>query len=213
MAKLHFYYSAMNAGKTTLLLQSSYNYKERGMDTLLYAPKIDNRYGVGKITSRIGLQAKSVITADKNFDFYESVRVNLKLNPKLSCILVDEAHFLTREQIFQLAKIVDKLDLPVLAYGLRSDFQAEPFTGSIYLLGLADNIIEVKTICHCGKKAIMNMRIDEAGNKIEKGAQVHIGGNEAYVSTCREHFFKGDSGINKFNNFQKSIENNLKEKV
>lgn len=187
MAKLHFYYSAMNAGKSTTLLQSSYNYNERGMDTLLFVPRIDDRFGVGKIASRIGLQ-KEAIAIDKNVDLFEAVKRAIAENPNIKCVLIDEAQFLTKQQVTQLTNIADFLNLPVLAYGIRSDFQAEPFEGSIYLLALADNIIELKTICHCGKKAIMNMRINEQGEPVTEGEQVDIGGNERYVSTCRKHF-------------------------
>lgn len=192
MAKLYFYYSAMNAGKSTVLLQSNYNYLERGMNTLLYVPSIDNRYGSGKITSRIGLDADARIIA-QDFNIYDDVEKEEKLHNKLSCILVDEAQFLSKQQIFQLAKIVDELNIPVLCYGLRSDFQAEPFEGSKYLLILADNLIEIKTVCHCGRKATMNMRVDSNGNKITHGAQIAIGGNDLYIATCREHFMTGVS--------------------
>lgn len=187
MAKLYFYYSAMNAGKSTVLLQSSYNYNERGMDTLLYCPSIDDRYGIGKITSRIGLSANARIM-DKEFNLYNDVKRESEENPKLTCILIDEAQFLTKEQVTQVCKIVDQLKLPVLCYGLRSDFQGEPFPGSLYLLAWADNIVEVKTVCHCGRKASMNMRVDANGNKVKHGEQVMVGGNDMYVATCREHF-------------------------
>lgn len=187
MAKLHFYYSAMNAGKSTTLLQSSYNYNERGMDTLLYTPMIDDRFGAGKITSRIGLQSRA-IPIQKEFDLYISVKHALQENPNVHCVLIDEAQFLTKAQIQQVAKICDFLDLPVLAYGIRSDFRGDPFEGSAYLLALADNIIEIKTICHCGKKATMNMRINHDGEVVTEGAQVEVGGNEKYVAVCRKHF-------------------------
>lgn len=187
MAKLYFYYSAMNAGKSTVLLQSAYNYQERGMDTLLFTPSIDLRYGYGKIHSRIGLDAQA-IAFDQQFNLYAYVQAQLASNPKLKCVFVDEAQFLTKQQVMQLTQIVDELNLPVLAYGLRSDFLGEPFEGSKYLLILADNLHELKTICHCGKKAIMNMRIDEDGNPVKAGEQIQIGGNERYVSTCRKHF-------------------------
>lgn len=187
MAKLYFYYSAMNAGKSTVLLQSAYNYRERGMDVLLFTPSLDHRFGQGKIASRIGLDANAV-TFDAQFDFVTAVE-NAKLKiPHLKCVLIDEAQFLTKGQVHQLTEIVDQLDIPVLAYGLRSDFRGEPFEGSQYLLILSDNLIEIKTICHCGKKAIMNMRIDASGKKVLEGEQVQIGGNEAYVSVCRKHF-------------------------
>ena len=192
MAKLHFYYSAMNAGKSTLLLQSAYNYEERGMNTQLYLAKIDNRYQEGVIHSRLGLKRQATVF-DTKFNLYEDAKRLHRKNP-LKCILVDEAQFLTKEQVFQLAEIVDKLRIPVLAYGIRTDFQANPFPGSTYLLAIADQLIELKTICHCGKKAIMNMRIDQNGKMITAGDQVAIGGNDMYVATCRQHFSAGDSG-------------------
>ena len=187
MAKLYFYYSAMNAGKSTILLQSAYNYKERGMDTLLFASSLDKRFGAGKIASRIGLSADA-ITFDEAFDLFATTEKALKENPKLACVFIDEAQFLNKEQVLQLASIVDELGLPVLAYGIRSDFQGEPFPGSLYLLTLADNLVEIKTICFCGKKAIMNMRIDAQGKAVKKGVQIEIGGNERYIAVCRQHF-------------------------
>ena len=190
MAKLHFYYSAMNAGKSTALLQSSHNYKERGMDTLLLAPKIDTRYQAGKITSRIGL-VKDAYTFTNDHNLFTHTQQETKRNPNIKCVLVDEAQFLTKKQVMELGDITDYLDLPVLAYGLRSDFRGEPFEGSMYLLAWSDILIELKTICHCGKKAIMNMRLDHQGNKVLDGEQVKIGGNESYVSTCRKHFKEG----------------------
>ena len=189
MAKLYFYYSAMNAGKSTILLQSAYNYNERGMDTLLFTPALDSRYERGKIHSRIGLSADAVMF-DDSFNLYHYARNIVAQNPKLTCILVDEAQFLNKKQVLELTEIVDKLNLPVLAYGLRSDFQGEPFEGSKYLLIWADNLVEIKTICHCGKKAIMNMRIDETGQVVVTGAQVQIGGNDSYVPMCRKHFME-----------------------
>lgn len=190
MAKLHFYYSAMNAGKSTTLLQSSHNYNERGMDTLIFTPAIDTRTGKGRVSTRIGLTVNAEVI-EKEDNIFDCIRLRLEANPNIGCVLIDEAQFLTKQQVFQLAKAVDQLDIPVLTYGLRSDFQAEPFPGSQYLLALADNLIEIKTICHCGKKATMNLRIDANGNAIRDGEQVQIGGNEAYVATCREHFFAG----------------------
>ena len=186
MAKLHFYYSTMNAGKSTVLLQSDYNYRERGMNTLLFAPRFDNRYGIGKITSRIGLQAEAQLF-DKDTNFLETVKTALTQTP-LHCILVDEAQFLNKAQAYELTEIVDTLDIPVLAYGLRNDFQAEPFEGSKYLLTWADSLIEIKTICHCGKKANHVLRLDENGQVLSDGDQVQIGGNDTYVSVCRKHF-------------------------
>ena len=187
MAKLYFYYSAMNAGKSTVLLQSSYNYHERGMDTILFTPLIDTRYQQGKIHSRIGLAADAV-PFDAKFDLYAYIKVQKEQNPKLQCVLVDEAQFLTKQQVYQLTNIVDELKLPVLAYGLRSDFRGEPFEGSLYLLLLADNLVEIKTICHCGKKAIMNVRVNQHGHALKTGEQIQIGGNEKYIAMCRKHY-------------------------
>jgi len=186
VAKLYFYYSAMNAGKSTVLLQSAYNYKERGMDTLLFIPAIAMREQK-KISSRIGLSAEAV-SFDPEFQLFDYTKNIKQKNPKIQCVLIDEAQFLTKDQVLQLTEIADELNMPVLAYGLRSDFLGEPFPGSQYLLVWADNLIEIKTICHCGKKATMNTRIDQKGNPVKKGGQVHIGGNESYVSMCRKHF-------------------------
>ena len=187
MSKLFFYYSAMNAGKTTTLLQSSYNYRERGMSTLLYIPAIDTRYGIGKLTSRIGL-ASEALTFDTTFDFFEEAKHQKEIIPNLACILIDEAQFLTKQQVWQLCRIVDTLRLPVLTYGLRTDFKGETFEGSHYLLALAEEIIEIKTICHCGRKATMNARINASGKRVTEGEQIEIGGNERYISLCRRHF-------------------------
>ena len=193
MAKLYFYYSAMNAGKSTVLLQSSYNYRERGMQTLLFTPDFDNRFGTGKVASRIGLTEDAhMFAANTNlFDYIQQIKPNF---PKLKCILVDEAQFLSINQVKQLSDIVDNLHLPVLAYGLRSDFLGNPFPGSQYLLAWADEMTEIKTICHCGRKAIMNMRIDEEGHAVTEGNQVEVGGNDRYVAVCRRHFKAGDAG-------------------
>jgi thymidine kinase len=185
MAKLYFYYSAMNAGKSTTLLQSAYNYKERGMDTLIFTAAIDMRYGQGKVFSRIGLSAPAV-SFDAELDLFEFARNAKVHHPKLECVLVDEAQFLSKTQVLQLTDIVDKLKLPVLAYGLRSDFLGEPFEGSSYLLILADYISEIKTVC--GKKAIMNTRINADGQVVRAGVQILIGGNLSYIATCRQHF-------------------------
>jgi thymidine kinase len=187
MAKLYFYYSAMNAGKSTVLLQSSHNYNERGMDTLLFTPAIDTRYGEGMISSRIGLSSKA-LPFDGKFNLYDHANKQLTQNPNIKCILVDEAQFLSKAQVGQLTEIVDKLNVPVLAYGLRSDFLGEPFEGSKYLLVWADNLVEIKTVCHCGKKAMMNARVDETGKIVKTGEQIQIGGNESYVAMCRKHF-------------------------
>ncbi len=187
MAKLYFYYSAMNAGKSTVLLQSAYNYRERGMEVLLFTPNVDKRYGEGKIASRIGL-AENAVIFDAQFNFFDYIQSEQSKMTNLKCILVDEAQFLSKAQVKQLCSVVDQLDLPVLAYGLRSDFRGEPFEGSQYLLVWADNLVEIKTICQCGKKAIMNIRIDEHGHKVVEGQQIQIGGNESYIAVCRRHF-------------------------
>ena len=193
MAKLYFYYSAMNAGKTTTLLQSSYNYHERGMDTLLFTPIIDDRFAPGKIASRIGL-TKEAIPFDRTFNFYDYVKETRKSLAKLKCILVDEAQFMTKDQVMQAAQIVDQEKLPVLTYGLRTDFLGELFEGSQYLLSWAEELTEIKTICHCGSKATMNARIDGSGKMVREGEQIHIGGNERYIALCRKHFLGGDVG-------------------
>lgn len=195
MAKLHFYYSAMNAGKTTTLLQSNYNYQERGMETLLFIPSIDTRHALGIISSRIGLQEEAH-AFEKDFDFFDFVQNHLKTQ-KVNCVLIDEAQFLTKDQVFQLARIVDELKIPTLAYGLRSDFMAEPFAGSLYLLTLAEEISEIKTICHCGRKATMNARIDDTGRLVREGEQIEIGGNDRYIALCRKHFMSGESSLSK----------------
>jgi thymidine kinase len=192
MAKLHFYYSAMNAGKSTVLLQSSHNYNERGMDTLLLVPNIDDRYGVGKITTRLGLQVNA-IAVEPDRDLFILIENHVINNANLKCVLIDEAHFLTKPQVLQLARATDDLHIPVLTYGLRTDFRGEPFEGSLYLLSLADILVELKTICHCGRKATMNMRIDTTGRMVQDGNQVEIGGNERYVATCRRHFRLGQA--------------------
>ncbi|MHA1558317.1 MAG: thymidine kinase [Alphaproteobacteria bacterium] len=190
MAKLYFYYSAMNAGKTTILLQSSYNYNERGMETILYTPTFDNRYETGEITSRIGLK-KTALTFDNSFDFFYDIK-NRQINlEKLSCVLVDEAQFLTKGQVKQLTNVVDQLSVPVLTYGLRTDFLGDTFEGSHYLLAWSDNIIEIKTICFCGRKATRVARIDENGIMIKKGKKIEIGGNDRYISLCRKHYNEG----------------------
>jgi len=183
MAKLHFYYSAMNAGKSTTLLQSSYNYRERGMKTLLLTPSIDDRFGASKIASRIGLE-DDAISFDKEANLFDIV----KKHPDIKCVLLDEAQFLTKAQVWQLTDVADMLGIPVLAYGLRTDFRGDTFEGSQYLLAWAEDLMEIKTICHCGRKATMNIRMDEHGKKMKEGAQIVIGGNERYVAVCRKHF-------------------------
>jgi thymidine kinase len=186
MAKLYFYYSSMNAGKSTALLQSSYNYRERGMNTLVLAPEFDDRYGVGKVASRIGIEAEAT-TFGPAEDLLELVRSRQE-QQSLHCILIDEAQFLTKQQVFQLGEVTDKLNIPVLAYGLRTDFQGEPFEGSKYLLAWSDNLNEIKAICHCGRKATMVVRFDASGEAVREGSQIEIGGNDRYVSMCRKHF-------------------------
>jgi len=186
MSKVYFYYSAMNAGKSTVLLQSSYNYHERGMRTLLFTPAVDTRAGTGKIASRIGLQAEAMpLPPEENV--FQHVRGAHATQP-VACVLVDEAQFLTRDQVVQLTDVADQLRIPVLCYGLRTDFQAQLFPGSAALLALADNLIELKTICHCGRKATMNLRIGADGRAAREGAQVEIGGNDRYVAMCRRHY-------------------------
>lgn len=184
----------MNAGKTTSLLQSSYNYQERGMETLLFTPALDDRNGIGIISSRIGLNIKAY-PFPSDFNFYSFVKEKLA-NPShnIKCMLLDEAHFLTKSQVLQLSDICDDFKLPVLCYGLRSDFQGEPFEGSKYLLALAEKIIELKTICFCGRKATMNLRVDSEGAAVKAGAQVEVGGNDRYISMCRSHFKQALSG-------------------
>ena len=186
MAKLYFYYSAMNAGKTTTLLQSSHNYAERGMTTLLLKPLIDDREGLNVIRSRVGLEAEA-----KNFEKDDNLLQTIEAQhntTSLNCVLVDEAQFLTRDQVIQLGNVVDRLEIPVLCYGLRTDFLGELFEGSRSLLAWADELREIKTVCHCGKKAIMTVRLNEEGKPLQAGEQIQIGGNESYVSMCRRHF-------------------------
>lgn len=186
MAQLYFYYSAMNAGKSTSLLQSSYNYRERGMNTFVLTASIDDRAGVGKVASRIGIEtAAQVFRGDDNLaTMIEAVHQSQQQH----CILIDEAQFLTKEQVKQLTHIVDNFDIPVLCYGIKTDFQGELFSGSQYLLAWADKLVELKTICHCGRKANMVLRFNNQGDPIKEGQQVEIGGNESYQSVCRKHF-------------------------
>ena len=186
MAKLYFYYAAMNAGKSTTLLQADFNYRERGMETMLWTAAFDDRAGLGTIASRIGLQTGGRLYDGKT-DIRHEVEEELKKRP-LHCILVDEAQFLTHAHVVQLCSICDELDIPVLAYGLRTDFQANLFEGSAHLLALADNLVELKGICHCGRKATMNLRVDADGNAVAEGASIEIGGNDRYISLCRRHF-------------------------
>ena len=186
MAQLYFYYSAMNAGKSTSLLQSAYNYRERGMHSIIYTAALDHRYGVGKVTSRIGLQADAKLYA-KGDNLFQSINNDCK-SRKLDCVFIDEAQFLTKEQVKQLIDVVDELKVPVLAYGLRTDFMGETFEGSHYLLAWADKLSELKTVCHCGRKASFVVRLDENGQAVKNGNQVQIGGNDTYESLCRKHF-------------------------
>ncbi|MFG0291332.1 MAG: thymidine kinase [Rhodopirellula sp. JB044] len=218
MAKLYFYYSAMNAGKSTMLLQSSYNYRERGMNTLILSPELDTRFGSGKVASRIGIASDSVTftpsdnlnvvfenflaaelahSHDANDDAKDGETtpdpIPSSHTSSLHCVLVDEAQFLTRAQVRQLSDICDWHNTPVLAYGLRTDFQGNLFEGSEALLAWADSLVEIKTICHCGRKATMVLRIDAEGKTIKDGSQIQIGGNDRYVSVCRQHFKQGMS--------------------
>ena len=186
MAKLYFQYSTMNAGKSTLLLQASHNYHERGMKTYLITAGFDKRVGEGKIGSRIGIASDADTFHDKE-DMFQKIELRLKKGP-CSCVLIDEAQFLSEEQVWQLARVVDDLKLPVMCYGLRVDFQGKLFPGSATLLALADEMREIRTICHCGKKATMVIRQDENGAVIKDGVQIQIGGNETYVSLCRRHW-------------------------
>ena len=187
MAKLYFYYSAMNAGKTTTLLQSAHNYRERGMRTLILTPRLDYRAGSGTVASRIGLKAEGVAFGADD-DLQKLVEADTGAHGRLHCVLVDEAQFLSRAQVWQLGEVVDALRVPVLCYGLRTDFRGELFEGSQYLLAWADEISEIKTICHSGSKATMTVRVDEQGFAVSEGPQVEIGGNERYVSVSRAEF-------------------------
>lgn len=186
MAQLYFYYSTMNAGKSTSLLQSSYNYRERGMNSLVMTPAIDNRAGAGKVASRMGIATDAqTFSADDNLAELIEEQHRRQMQ---HCVLIDEAQFLSKAQIKQLTYVVDKLNIPVLCYGIRTDFQGELFSGSHYLLAWADKLVELKTICHCGRKANMVLRFDADGKPVKEGAQVEIGGNETYESVCRKHF-------------------------
>lgn len=186
MAQLYFYYSAMNAGKSTALLQSSYNYQERGMRTVVYTAEIDDRFGSGKVSSRIGLSSPARLYNPQT-SLLEDIRAEHARQP-IHCVLVDESQFLTRQQVHELSEVVDELDIPVLCYGLRTDFRGELFIGSQYLLAWSDKLVELKTICFCGRKASMVLRLDQHGKPYAEGEQVVIGGNERYVSVCRKHY-------------------------
>lgn len=192
MAKLYFNYSSMNAGKSTVLLQAAYNYEERGMTTLLMIAAIDNRAGKGKIASRIGLSADADVFSGRD-NLFDHVAAALKERP-VNAVLVDEAQFLTEEQAWQLARVADDLGVPVMCFGLRTDFQGKLFPGSAALLAISDNLKEIKTICWCGRKATMVARLDGDGKIVDEGDQVVIGGNETYVSLCRRHWAEKDLG-------------------
>ena len=189
MAKLYFYFSAMNAGKTTTLLQSAHNYRERGMRVAILTPRLDHRDGSGVVASRIGLQAEG-IAFSRGDDLQRLLEADIATHGPLHCVLVDEAQFLTRAQVWQLSDVVDVRRIPVLCYGLRTDFRGELFEGSQYLLAWADELEEIKTICHSGRKATMTVRVNESGHAVQDGPQVEIGGNERYVSVSREEFKK-----------------------
>jgi thymidine kinase len=186
MAKLYFHYATMNAGKSTMLLQASYNYRERGMRTVILIAALDERAGRGRVSSRIGLSSDAIpfSSADDLF----SMIADMHASEAIACVFVDEAQFLASEQVWQLARVCDRVGIPVMAYGLRTDFQGKLFPGSHELLAVADELREVRTICHCGRKATMVVRVDEAGEVIREGAQVDVGGNEKYVSLCRRHW-------------------------
>jgi thymidine kinase len=186
MAKLYFYYASMNAGKSTVLLQTAFNYRERGMEPMLYTAAVHDRSGFGVIDSRIGITAEANTFAPAT-DIRAEVEAKVAAGP-LHCILVDEAQFLSRAQVRQLASVCDDLDIPVLTYGLRTDFQGNLFEGSATLLALADKLVELKAICECGRKATMNLRVDALGHAVASGAQTEIGGNDRYVALCRRHF-------------------------
>ncbi|MBY8828640.1 thymidine kinase [Hephaestia mangrovi] len=192
MAKLYFYYASMNAGKSTTLLQADFNYRERGMETMLFTAAIDDRFEAGKIASRIALSAPAT-AFDGSTDLHACVADELSLRT-LACVLVDEAQFLSERQVGELARVCDELGVPVLAYGLRTDFQGALFPGSARLLAIADALIEIKSVCACGRKATMNLRVDANGNPVRHGAQTEIGGNDRYIAMCRKHFTAAMAG-------------------
>lgn len=185
MAKLYFYYASMNAGKSSHLLQADFNYRERGMATMLWTAALDSRSG-GQVKSRIGLESEAHKFAPDT-DLWAAVSAANAVQP-LDCVMVDEAQFLTPQQVWQLARLADEGGIPVLCYGLRTDFQGELFPGSAVLLGIADALVELKAVCHCGRKATMNLRVDEGGAAVRQGQQTEIGGNDRYVALCRKHF-------------------------
>ena len=192
MAKLYFYYASMNAGKSTTLLQADFNYRERGMHTMLWTASLDDRGEESAIESRIGLGADAHrYTHDT--DLWAEIMVSHNEKP-LNCVLVDEAQFLSKDQVWQLARLSDEASIPVLCYGLRTDFQGELFPGSAALLGIADALVELKAVCHCGRKATMNLRVDESGKAVKQGEQTEIGGNDRYVALCRRHFKEALAG-------------------
>jgi thymidine kinase len=186
MAKLYFNYSSMNAGKSTALLQADHNYRERGMSTILFTSAKDERYGKNEIVSRIGIKAPATYFYE-NTNIFEDVLKESQEN-NTNCVLIDEAQFLSKDQVFQLGRIVDELNIPVLTFGIRTDFKGELFEGSQYLLAWSDNIKEIKTVCHCGGKATMVVRINANGAVVSEGSQIEVGGNESYIPLCRKHF-------------------------
>jgi thymidine kinase len=192
MAKLYFYYASMNAGKSTTLLQADFNYRERGMATMLFTAAIDDRFAGGTITSRIGLDQPAT-PFDPATDI-AGIVADKHAHEKVACVLVDEAQFLTAHQVDQLAHLADVVGIPVLAYGLRTDFQGQLFEGSARLLALADSLVELKSVCECGRKATMNLRVDSEGRAVAHGAQTEIGGNDRYVALCRKHFMERSAG-------------------
>ncbi len=185
MAKLYFYYASMNAGKSSHLLQADFNYRERGMRTMLWTAALDSR-SEGMVRSRIGLESDAH-RFTPGTDLWTTISAAHKVEP-LDCVLVDEAQFLTGDQVWQLARLADEANIPVLCYGLRTDFQGALFPGSAVLLGIADALVELKAVCHCGRKATMNLRVDESGAAVKQGQQTEIGGNDRYVALCRKHF-------------------------
>jgi len=193
MAKLYFYYASMNAGKSTTLLQADFNYRERGMRTLLFTAAIHNRGGHGVIDSRLGIHAEAC-PFDEASDL-EAVAQDAHFETPLACVLVDEAQFLSKAQVLQLARLADVEGIPVLAYGLRTDFTGSLFEGSAALLALADSLIEIKSVCECGRKATMNLRVDDSGRAVREGAQREVGGNERYVALCRRHFMQRTDAV------------------